>query len=60
MQAIICRSNGRTDIEAEIKIFSVSAFFDLFNPAYTECSAVGKLAYREETLFLFIRTIHLK
>lgn len=60
MQAIICRRNGKTDIEAEIKIFfSVSAFFDLFNPTYTKCSALGKLVSRQETLFLFSRTIHL-
>lgn len=47
MQAIICRSNGKTDIEAEMKISSsVSAFFDLFNPTYTKGSAVGKLVSR--------------
>lgn len=47
MQTIICRSNGKTDIEAEIKIcFGVSAFLDLFNPTYTKRSAVGKLVSR--------------
>jgi len=52
MQAVICRSSGRTDIEAEIKIFfSVFAFFDLLTLLLQKSVQLGNLFLDKKPFF---------